>query len=71
MKQMHDVFDDIAPFLEKESLGPTHLRLLHILNDPSKCRKLQIEQAVVVDASETFVKSTYGLEENSPLVLAA
>ena len=71
IKQMHDVFGDIAPFLEEESLAPTHSRLLDILNDPSKCRKLQIELAVVVDAGEPFVKSTYRLEGDGPLVLAA
>ena len=68
---MHDVFGDIAPFLEEESLAPTCSRLLDILNDPSKCRKLQIELAVVVVAGEPFVKSTYRVEGDGPLVLAA
>lgn len=45
-QQIHDVFGDIAPFLEEESLAPTRSRLLDILNDPLKCCKIQIELPV-------------------------
>ena len=71
MKSMHDAFGDVSSFLQDDSLPPTRSKLLEILNDPSKCRKLQIELAITVDAGEPFVKSTYRLEGDGPLVFAA
>ena len=68
MKNMHDAF---GLFLQDASLPPTRLKLLEILNDLAKCRKLQIELAITIDADEPLVKSTYRLEGDGPLVFAA
>ena len=65
---MHDVFGDVHSFLQSEDLPPSRLKLLEILNDLPKKRKLQIE---LVDAGEPFVKSTYRLEGDGPLIFTA
>ena len=52
-------------------LVPTKIRLQEILSDPAKNRKLQIELAITVDVGEAFVKATYRLEGNGPLVFTA
>ena len=39
-----------------------------ILNDPQKKSSLQVELAVVIDVGEQFVKATYSLEGDGPLV---
>ena len=38
-----------------------HLKLKQILSDPVKNVQLKMELAVVIDAGEPFVKSTYTL----------
>ena len=49
-------------FLERDDLPPaTSTKLLHVLNDPEKTRKLKIEIVTTVDAMEPFVKATYKL----------
>lgn len=56
-------------FLLTMSIGPSSRpKLLEILNDPSKGALLQIEHASVIDLGETFVKATYQLEGDGPLV---
>lgn len=71
IKHLHDSFGDVKSFLEDEALPPSRLKLLEILNDPPKNRKLQVELAVTVDAGEQFVKATYRLEGDGPLVFSA
>ena len=69
IKYLHDGFGDIPSFIEEEDLPPSRLKLQEILHDPPKNRKLQIEIAMTVDAGEPFVKATYRLEGDGPLVL--
>ena len=52
MKHLHDSFGDVKSFLDDDSLPPSRLKLLEILNDAPRNRKLQIELAVTVDAGE-------------------
>ena len=55
-------------FLECDDLPASKSKLLEILNDSPKNRKLQVELAVAVDAGEPFVKAMYRLETDRPLV---
>ena len=71
IKHLHDTFGDILSFVEHEDLPPSRLKLQQILNDPPKNRKLQVELAITVDVGEPFVKATYRLEGDGPLVLSA
>ena len=65
------LFGDIELFLmEHDELGPrTRVRMLTILQDPIKRAMLMVEMAAVVDAGGEFVKTTYALEGDGPLVL--
>ena len=63
-------FRDIPLFLQDKDLPPTRLKLLRIINDPPQNRKLQMELAVTIDAGEPFVKATYRLEGDGPLVFS-
>ena len=58
-------------FLIVINLAPTKVKLLEILNDPPKNRKLQMELAITVDVGEPFVKATYRLEGDGPLFFSA
>ncbi len=58
-------------FLEDENLPSSRTHLLEILNDPPSFRKLKMEIAITVDAGEPFVKTTYRLEGDGPLVFSA
>ena len=70
--QMLTAFGDVEKFLENDDLPPaTSTKLLQVLNDPSKTRKLKIEVATTVDAMEPFVKATYKLEGDGALSLVA
>ena len=62
---------DIHSFLSSQALPPTRLKLLELLDDPPTHRKLKIELAITVDAGEPFVKATYQLEGDGPLVFSA
>lgn len=70
MKHLHDAFGDVLSFLECEELPPSKIKLLEILNDPPKNRKLQIELAITVDVGEPLVKATYRLEGDGPLLFS-
>ncbi len=59
---MHDAF------LEIDNLPPSKIHFLEILNDPTI---IQIELAITVDAGEPFVKATYRMEGDCPLVFSA
>ena len=71
MKQVMEYFGDIGPFLEAnpELSRATRKKLLDILNDPQVKAHVQIELAAIVDGGEPFVKATYKLEGDGPLVL--
>ena len=64
-------FSDVKKFLERDNLPPTSTKLLLVLNDPAKTRKLKMEIATTVDAMEPFVNTTYKLEGDGPLILEA
>ena len=49
----------------------TSTKLLQVLDDPAKSRKLKIEIVTTVDVMEPFVKATYKLEGDGPLSLEA
>ena len=69
---MLKTFSDVKKFLERYDLPPaTSTKLLQVLDDPAKTRKLKIEIATTVDAMEPFVKATYKLEGDGPLSLEA
>ena len=69
---MLKTFSDVKKLLERGDLPPaTSTKLLQVLNDPAKSRKLKIEMATTVDAMEPFVKTTYKLEGDGPLSLEA
>ena len=68
---MHDAFGDVKSFLEDGNLPPSRIQLLEILNDPPSNRKLKMELAITVDAGEPFVKATYHMEGDGPLVFSA
>ena len=56
--------------MENDDLRPrTRLRMLTILQDPTKKTHLMIEMAAVVDAGKEFVKATYNLDGDGALVL--
>ena len=69
---MLKTFSDVKKFLERDDLPPaTSTKLLQVLDDPVKTRKLKIEIATTVDAMEPFVKATYKLEGDGPLSFEA
>ena len=68
LKQVFSAFGDVQSFLENEDLPLSRLQMLEILRDPPKWRKLRIELAVLIEAGEPFVKATYNLEGDGPLV---
>lgn len=49
----------LVMFVEDEDLPSSQLMLIEILNDFLKNRKLRIDLAVAVHASEHFIKATY------------
>ena len=71
MSQIMSFFGDIAPFLQAnpELLPATNRKLLEMLQNPTVKAYIQIELATIVDAGEAFVKATFNLEGDGPLVL--
>ena len=71
LHQLLQQFGDVQPFLERNiDIGAaTRPKLLEILTDQRKYNLLRIELAVTIDLGEHFVKLTYRLEGNGPLVL--
>ena len=68
---MLDSFADIEQFLHicPHDLAPaTVAKLKEVLNDQTKSALLKLELAITIDAGEQFVKSTYALEGDGPLV---
>ena len=72
INQLLLAFGDVETFLSNDGLPPaTSGKLLEILNDPAKVRKLKVEIAITVDAMQPFVSATYKLEGDSALSLIA
>ena len=71
MNQLLVQFGDVEMLLKcHEDLAPaTQRKLLGIISDPQKYTDLKIELAATIDVGEPFVKATYSLEGDGPLVL--
>jgi len=64
------MFGDIPTFLSSDGLPHvTSSKLLEILNDSVKSRKLKMELAITIDSMEPFAKATYALEGDGALAL--
>ena len=63
-------FGDVLPFLQSHpNFAPaTTTKLTQLLSDAQKAVYLQLELAAIVDCGEKFVKATYTLEGDGPLV---
>ena len=63
-------FGDVLPFLQAhpEFSPVTTAKLVQLMTDPQKVAYLQLELASVVDCEESFVKATYNLEGDGPIV---
>ena len=73
-KKLMEQFGDVQRFIDdmvKENVAPqTSRQLADFSSDLNKAFNLKLEQAALVDVGEVFVKDTYVLEENGPLVLS-
>ena len=71
INQILELFGDIEPLLiENDDLAPpTRQKIINILQDPTQKAYLHVEMAAIIDAGREFVKSTYKLEGDGPLVL--
>ena len=68
MNQLLVQFGDVEMLLKcHEDLAQR--KLLGIISDPQKYTDLKIELAATIDVGEPFVKATYSLEGDGPLVL--
>ena len=71
MNHLPKSFGSVSSFLDKTDLSSSKLKLQEIICDPPKNRKLHMELAITVDAMEPFVKATYNLEGDGPLIFKA
>lgn len=68
MQQVLIMFGDIPTFLSSDGLPHvTSSKLLEILNDSIKSRKLKMELAITIESMEPFAKATYALEGDGAL----
>ena len=71
MKQIHDLFGDVEMFVATADLFPAvRVELQSIMNNSNQKSQLMVELAITVDAGEPFVKATYFLEGDGPLVFS-
>ena len=70
MSHLPKSFGSVSSFLVKTDLPSSKLKL-EIISDPPKNRKLHMELAITIDAMEPFVKATYNLEGDGPLIFKA
>ena len=72
LKQVMLLFGDVLPFLQEDTqLAPaTRAKLLNIFSDLNKKSYLLVELAVVIDIGEHFIKATYSVEGDGPLVFS-
>jgi len=67
-RQVMDLWGDVPKFLSNADIAPkSREKVLHLLQ--TKGKVLLIELAVNIDVGEVFVKATYNLEGDGPLVL--
>ena len=72
INQLLTAFNVVVTFLANDDFPPvTSGKLLEIVNDPPKARKLKMEIAITVDAMKPFVKATYKLEGDGALSVVA
>jgi len=66
-------FGDIESFLSKNiDLGPSSRpKLLAILTDHEKRKRLKLELAAIINWGEVFAKATYNLEGDGPMSFTA
>ena len=73
-KQLLEQFGDVPRFLQEtatEKIAPNIVRQLQdLLSDPESLVNLKLELAVTIDVGEHFVKATYFLEGDGPLVFS-
>ena len=73
-KQLLEQFGDVPRFLQEaatEKIDPNIVRQLQdLLSDPESLVNLKLELAVTIDVGEHFVKATYFLEGDGPLVFS-
>ena len=73
-RQLLEQFGEVAGFLndaEVENIAPKIVAQLRaILSDPQRLVDLKLELAVTIDVGEHFVKATYYLEGDGPLVFS-
>ena len=71
MTSVEQVGSYVASFLQAnpEMLPVTNQKLLEMLQNPTVRPYVQMELAAVVDVGEAFVKATYNLEGDGPVVL--
>ena len=66
-----DLFVDVEPFLQEVTLSPATVeKLLSVIRNAKEKKLLQVELAATIDAGLPFVKCTYNLEGDGPLVLS-
>ena len=72
LNQVADFFGDVEPFLrENENICPANRQhLLDIIDNPQDLQDLRLELAAIVDAGVYFVKATYYLEGDGPLIFS-
>ena len=71
LHQLMVQFGDIEPFLRNnEDIGPAlRSKLLEIISNTQSQTQLRLELPAVIDVGEHFMKSTYTVEGDGPLVL--
>ena len=73
-QQLLEQFEDVCGFLEmaKEKKICVEIvpQLLEIMCDPQRLIDLKLELAVTIDLGQHFVKATYYLESDGPLVFS-
>ena len=73
-KQLLEQFGDVARFLQEaaaEKIDPNIVpQLQDLLSDPESLVNFKLELAVIIDVGEHFVKATYFLEGDGPLVFS-
>ena len=71
MHQLMKVFGDVEPFFKSSDdfSGNTRAKLLEYFANSTKTHTLKVELSLVVDAGKPFVKATYKLELDGPIVL--
>ena len=72
LNQVVNYFGYVEPFLRgNEEICPANRQhLLEIFDDPQTCQDLRLELAAIVDAGVHFVKATYYLEGDGPLIFS-